>query len=78
MYYKMFAPVIGGNLKYLRNASGLTQTDLAHLSNVSRSSYAAYECGTQLPSVVTLKIIADFYNISMDLLLDEKLKNILK
>lgn len=77
MHYRTIMHTISRNLRYLRSVSNLTQTELALLSNVSRSSYAAYERGTQLPSIITLKIIADFYNISLDLLLDEKLTTIL-
>ncbi len=63
------------NLRFLRRLHNMTQADAAKVINLSRSAYAAYETGTQLPSVITLKKIADFNNLKIDDLLSPTLIN---
>lgn len=75
MQGKIILHIIGNNLKHLRSCSSLTQKELASIFNLSRSTYAAYENGAQLPSVLTLIRISNFYDITIDMLLDEKLND---
>ena len=77
-------------LKQLRNNLKLTQKELAKKLNVAPTTYLGYEKGTSEPSIKTLCTIADFFNISLDELLernadvinlnylDETRKNIIK
>jgi transcriptional regulator with XRE-family HTH domain len=56
-------------LKQLRIERKLTQTDLAKLLNVKPTAVSNYESGRNEPSYEKLKILADYFNISLDYLL---------
>lgn len=51
-------------LKSLRNKSGLTQKELAQKIYVSRSAVARWENGFGLPGEESLKLLAEYFNIS--------------
>ena len=55
--------------KELRIAKDLTQRELSRAINISQSTIAMYENGKREPSRETLNIIADFFNVPVDLLL---------
>lgn len=68
-------------LRYLRAASELTQDQLAEEINISRSCLANYERGQRFPDESILEIIAVFFDVSKEYLinsdevfLSEKLK----
>ena len=61
--------LIGKKLKELRNAEGLTQEKLAKILKISRVNYTRYETDASRPDYETLVEIADFYDISLDELL---------
>lgn len=61
-------------LKILRNKKGLTQQDLSDILHIARSTYAQYELGSREPDYETLKKIAQFYNVSLDYLLENEIK----
>ncbi len=69
---------IGWNMTYYRQKHGLTQETLCRILQITRSTYAYYETGKTLPSVMLLKELARYYHISMDELLDETLENRVK
>lgn len=56
-------------LKFLREDSGLSQSELAKLIQISKSSINMYERGEREPKFETLEIIADYFNVDMDYLL---------
>ena len=56
-------------LRELRKEKGLTQVELAKLLNVSDRSVGFYETGERDPDTETLKLLADFFNVSIDYLL---------
>ena len=56
----------GLRLKELRDAKGLSQTDVAERLEVSRSTISGYECNTITPSVEQLVRLAVLYNTSLD------------
>lgn len=57
-------------LRLLRNENGLSQLELAkQLGCVSKSSVNMYERGEREPSLETLEVIADYFNVDMDYLL---------
>ncbi|MEG0894415.1 MAG: helix-turn-helix domain-containing protein [Oscillospiraceae bacterium] len=58
------------NLKELRLKNNLTQEKLANELSISRSAYTRYENGERNLSISLIKKISDFYNISIDALLD--------
>lgn len=57
-------------MKDLREDAGLTQTEISRYLNLSRRSYSHYENGTRNLPVDILISIADFYNVSIDYLLE--------
>jgi len=60
------------NLKRLRTIKGLTQNDLADFLQINRTTYANYEQGRREPDYITISKLADFYDVSIDLLLGRK------
>ncbi len=62
-------------LKALRQASNLTQKEIADRLDIPTSTYRSYENGKRLPNLIILKEIAVFYNVTVDFLIDLKPKN---
>lgn len=58
------------NLKILRNEKGLSQLDLAEELNIPQSTYAQYESGSTEPKFSTLITLADYFNVTVDFLID--------
>jgi transcriptional regulator with XRE-family HTH domain len=56
-------------IKNLRMAKGLSQRELAKAFNIAPSTIAMYETGQRSPDTDTIKIIADYFNVSTDFLL---------
>ncbi len=57
------------NLLAYRKSRHLTQLQLAEKLNYSDKSISKWECGDVLPDVVTLSMIAEFFNITIDQLI---------
>ena len=57
-------------IRELREDHDLTQVYLAKLLNVNQRTYSRYETGEHEISLASLTKIADFYNVSIDFLLD--------
>lgn len=55
-------------LKELRTTNNLKQKDIASKIGVMERTYCNYENGTREPDLDTLIDIADFYNVSLDIL----------
>jgi Zn-dependent peptidase ImmA (M78 family)/transcriptional regulator with XRE-family HTH domain len=60
---------IGGNLKRIREAKGLTQSQMADLAGISRIAYRNIENGTSSPKVSTLQNIASGVDVKLQDLL---------
>ncbi|MFC0905859.1 helix-turn-helix domain-containing protein [Clostridium sp. MT-14] len=58
------------NLKKLRIEKGLTQEELSKNLNINRATYAHYETGRREPDIETLRLLAKYFNVSVDYLLD--------
>lgn len=63
---------IGENLKSLRKSMGLTQQQVANKLNISRVNYTRYETNASNPDFQTLVALADFYDVSLDLIFGRK------
>lgn len=55
-------------LKELREYEGLTQNEVAKILNVTRSTYAGWECGKDIIPIPKLNDLANFYHVSLDYL----------
>jgi len=55
-------------LRALRRNAKLSQSDLANIIGMSKSSVNMYERGEREPSFETMEAIADFFNVDMDFL----------
>lgn len=64
---------IGGNIKFLRKKNGLTQDDLAKKLGVSRYKIGSYEEGRALPKLSLLQFLSDYFELSLDVLVNTKL-----
>ena len=59
-------------LRQLRNEKGISQTKLADDIHISRSAVAKWENGLGLPNDDSLKLLADYFGISIDDLIPNK------
>lgn len=58
------------NLRKLRISKNIQQKELAALLNIKISTYCQYETGKRQPDYETLKRIANYFNVSIDYLLE--------
>lgn len=61
--------MFGDRLQKLRKDKGLTQKDIADLIKIAPSTVGMYEQGRRDPDTETLRILADYFNVSVDYLL---------
>ncbi|MDD2401970.1 MAG: helix-turn-helix transcriptional regulator [Clostridia bacterium] len=59
----------GDRLKDLRTEKGLTQTELANIIGLKKTTISNYETGFSFPDYKTLIKLADFFKVSTDYLL---------
>ncbi len=64
---------IGANIKFLRKTKNLTQQQFAEALNIKRSMVGAYEEERAKPKMDNLKRIANFFGISVDELVSERI-----
>ena len=64
------AAVIGQNVRAARAAAGLTQGQLGDKAKIAVPHVSRLEAGTHLPSVATLKKVADALEVPICSLLD--------
>ena len=57
-------------LKSLREDKDITQTEIANFLNCKQNTYQQYESGKRQIPIEALKKLSDFYNTSVDYLLD--------
>lgn len=62
--------MIFNNLKNIREDSDIKQRQIAEILNVSQNTYSQYETGVIPLTAETLIKLADYYNVSIDYLLD--------
>lgn len=63
---------INERLRELRIKSGYTQSQIAKILNIDRSTYSYYEIGKTMPDISVLMTLAKVFNISIsELLADE-------
>ncbi len=59
---------IADNIAKLRQASGMTQAELAQKLNYTDKAVSKWERADSLPDIVVLKTIADLFGVSLDFL----------
>lgn len=57
-------------LKYLREREKLTQLELAEALGLTRSRISMYETGAREPDFQTLALIAEFFHVPVDVLVN--------
>ncbi len=55
-------------LKELRKEKNVTQTDISKILNVSKMAVSHWEKGNSEPSIEQLKILAKYFDVSVDYL----------
>ena len=58
------------NLRAIREDRDIKQKEIASLLNISQNTYSQYETGVIAITAEVLVKLADFYNVSIDYLLD--------
>jgi transcriptional regulator with XRE-family HTH domain len=71
---KQINAVVGSNLKWIRRDKGLSQSEIGKLLEVAFQQVQKYEKNVNVISAPKLKIIADFFKVSVDDLLDPNLQ----
>ena len=71
--YQKMRNTFSSNLKKIRKESGFTQEQIAKQSHIARSTYIAYEQGHTIPDAITLKLMAEAFNVSIDDILGHKI-----
>ena len=73
LYYNidevLHVATIGERIKDLRKKKDLTQIELSKKLEISRSTIASWESNRRVPELGTAKILADFFDVSVDFLL---------
>ncbi len=64
---------IGKNIKRIRSAKKLSQSQFAEVFDLTRGSVGAYEEGRAEPKIDTIIQIANYFSLSIDLLLNKEL-----
>lgn len=59
-------------LKELRSIAKITQKELADYLGITVAAYSLYERGDREPNITILKKLADYYEVSVDYLMDRK------
>lgn len=59
---------IAKNIIDLRKSNGITQEQLANALNISAQAISKWETGTCQPDTLTLPLIAEYFNVSIDYL----------
>lgn len=65
---------IGEVIYKLRKGKGITQEQLANFIGVSAAAVSKWESGTSYPDITLLPIIANFFNVTIDKLLNFKVE----
>lgn len=60
---------IGERIKYLREAKGLTQKDVANKLGLESAAVSKYELNLREPNIETLKKLSEIFEVSTDFLL---------
>ncbi len=68
----MMKVILAENLKELMKSEKLTQVQLADSIHVSQSAISAWLSGKKEPSIQSLWLLADYFDVSIDELIGRK------
>ena len=68
---------IGNNIMKLRKKNNLSQEELAEKVGVARQTISKWELGETSPDIKQSKTLSKIFNVSLDELVDNDIKNIL-
>ena len=57
---------MGERIKQLRKEKGMTQTDLAHILNVTKGTVSTWETNSRVPGFETLNALSDLFERRLD------------
>ncbi|MBR1396531.1 MAG: helix-turn-helix transcriptional regulator [Selenomonadaceae bacterium] len=57
-------------LRQLRKQQEFTQTEISNYLKIDQTTYSRYETGTTEPDIATIKKLANFFDVSIDYLLE--------
>ena len=63
--------IIGKNIQNLRTKKGLTQQQLGEHLSYSDKTISKWERGESMPDIIVLKNLADYFQVSLDYLVEE-------
>ena len=58
------------NMKFIRVSRDITQLKVQMDTGISQSTISKYETGESIPTVENLMLLADYYKVSLDYLMD--------
>ena len=61
---------LGDRIRYLRESAGLKQKDMASKFSLNENTWSQYETNKRTPDIETIKKIAQFFNVSIDYLMN--------
>lgn len=59
------------NIKFVRVTRDITQLKVQMDTGISQSTISKYETGEALPTIENLLLLSDYYNVSLDYLMDK-------
>ncbi len=62
--------MLGKRLQAIRKSQKINQEEVARFLDVKRQTYSAYERGVSVPDSLTLKKLADFFEVSTEFFFD--------
>lgn len=65
--------MLGERLREIRQLRNLTQNDVANFLKIKRQTYSSYERNRSLPDANTLSLLATYFTVSADYLLDREM-----
>lgn len=67
--------MLSENLKILRKDKNITQKELANFLKVTQSAVGMWESAQRTPDIMTIKKIADYFQVNIDDLLNADYKS---
>ena len=59
------------NIKFIRITRDITQLKVQMDTGISQSTISKYETGEALPTIENLLLLSDYYDVSLDYLMDK-------